>query len=164
MRRAGFRAGLSTVALVAFVSLARADAPPDQYMLFSSVDPTIIDNYTGLIWQRAAPDTMISFDAAASYCQGLSLNGYVANWRVPSYKELLTLVDENPHVEYSSGQLFQHAIDPNAFPQTAVDTPYWTSSLYPADPTRKAYVVDFQDGQASYDLFTQPHHVRCVHD
>lgn len=164
MRRAGLRAGLSTVALVAVVSLARADAPPDQYYFFSSGDPVIIDNYTGLIWERFPSSTTTSFDFASSHCQTLSLSAYPSGWRVPSYKELLTLVDEHPHVEYSGGQLVPHAIDPNAFPQTLVETPYWTSSIYPDASQSKAYIVDFRDGQASYDLFGQPHHVRCVHD
>lgn len=164
MRRTGLRAGMATVALVAVVSLARADAPPDQYTLFSSANLTIIDNYTKLIWQRTPPPTTATFAGAASYCQGLALDGYVS-WRVPSYKELLTLVDENPHVEYENGMLVPHAIDPNAFPQTAVDTPYWTSSMYPANASRNsAYAVDFQDGQAYQQLLTAQLYVRCVHD
>lgn len=164
MKRAGLRASFSTVALVAVVSLARADAPPDQYYFFSSGDPTIIDNYTGLIWERAPTSTTASFDFAASHCQTLSLNGYTSGWRVPSYKELLTLVDEHPHFEYSAGQLVPHAIDPNAFPQTMVDTQYWTSSIYPDGNQDQAYIVNFRDGQASSDIFNNAHHVRCVHD
>jgi hypothetical protein len=153
------------VALVAMVSLARADAPPDQYELFNSGSSTIADHYTKLVWQRAAPSLQYSFTDAATYCQGLSLNGFV-NWRVPSYKELLTLVDEHPHFEYENGSLVPHAIDPNAFPGSAVGTPYWTSSMYPEDPTQgSAYVIDFRNGQANYTS-TGPStllFVRCVH-
>jgi hypothetical protein len=150
------------MALLAMVSLARADAPPDQYGLFYSASVTIADNYTKLVWQRTAPPTQFSFAAAATYCQGLTLDGYT--WRVPSYKELLTLVDERPHFEYGNGGLVPHAIDPNAFPQTAVDNFYWTSSIFAqgASPIY-GYAVSFADGTGQQALLTQQLYVRCVH-
>jgi hypothetical protein len=164
VRLSRVRGTLAAVALVAMVSLARADAPSDQYDLFNSASVTIADHYTGLVWERAAPSVQYSFSDAANYCQGLSLNGF-GNWRVPSYKELLTLVDENPHFEYENGGLVPHAIDPQAFPGTAVGTPYWTSSMYPEDPTQSsAYAVDFRNGQA-FQTSTAPTtvlFVRCV--
>jgi hypothetical protein len=157
------RGTLVAVALVAMVSLARADAPPDQYALFYSASLTIADNYTKLVWQRAAPTTTYSFSGAASYCQGLSLDGY-ADWRVPSYKELMTLVDEHPHFEYGNGGLVPHAIDPNAFPGTAVDNFYWTSSVFPQAPAPTyGYAVSFADGTGQQALLTQPLYVRCAH-
>jgi hypothetical protein len=146
------------------VSLARADAPPDQYGLFSSSTLTIFDNYTLLRWQRAAPTTQYDFNGASAYCQALSLDGYV-NWRVPSYKELMTLVDEHPHFEYDNGSLVAHAIDPNAFPQTAVQTFYWTSSEVPqaVPPPIYGYAVNFGDGTGQQAGLTQTLYVRCVH-
>jgi hypothetical protein len=163
VRRIRVRGALAAVGLVAIVSLARADAPPDQYAFFNSATLTIADNYTKLVWQRTAPSGPFQFGQAATYCQGLSLDGYV-DWRVPSYKELLTLVDEHPHFEYENGALVPHAIDPNAFPGTAVGTPYWTSSYYPEDPTQSsAYSIDFRSGQAFQTTLTQGLYVRCVH-
>jgi len=156
------RATLAAVALAAaMVSLARADAPPDQYGLFSSASLTIVDNYTKLVWQRQATSGQYKFQDAATYCQTLSLDGYV-DWRVPSYKELLTLVDEHPHFEYGNGGLVPHAIDPNAFPQTAVDNYYWTSSVFPEAPIY-GYAVSFADGTGQQSLLSQQLYVRCVH-
>lgn len=161
MKRSRIRASLPAVAVVAVVSMARADAPPGQYGLFGSTDQTITDNKTLLVWQRYAPGGMVSFQNAATYCQGLPPDaGHT--WRVPSYKELLTLVDENPHVEYENGALVPHAIDPNAFPQTDVQVPYWTSSLYPGNQG-SAYYVDFEDGQTGSNSLSTAYHVRCVH-
>jgi len=151
------------MALVAIVSLARADAPPDQYELFSSGTLTIHDVYTNLFWQRTASTATYSFAGAATYCQGLSLDG-ISTWRVPSYKELLTLVDEHPHFEYGMGGLVAHAIDPNAFPQTAVDNFYWTSSVFPQAPAPLyGYAVSFSDGTGQQSGLMQALYVRCVH-
>jgi hypothetical protein len=154
------------MALVAIVSLARADAPTDQYQLFGSGNLTIQDLKTGLSWQRSVPTmggatATFSFQQAATYCQGLSLDG-PSTWRVPSYKEILTLVDENPHFEYDNGGLVPHAIDPNAFPATPVLTAYWTSSIYPEDMT-SAYAVDFETGLANPTPLGTGLYLRCVH-
>jgi hypothetical protein len=164
MNRARLRAALSAVGLVAIVSLARADAPSDQYALFDVNSQSITDNFTLLVWQRQAPAQTMIFASAVSYCSGLSLdNG--SSWRVPSYKELLTLVDESPHLEYQGGALVPVAIDGHAFPPpTLVNHYYWSSSPSLAD-TSSAYVVDFGTGMAHTSSMTQGDvdYVRCVH-
>jgi hypothetical protein len=149
------------MALAAVVSLARADAPTDQYQFFFSGTLSIYDNYTKLRWERAPSTLKYSFQDAATHCQTLSLDTYV-DWRVPSYKEILTLVDEHPHVEYENGGLVPHAIDPNAFPGTLVDQPYWTSSMYPDPSQNYAYAVTFRDGEALQTQISTQLYVRCV--
>jgi hypothetical protein len=159
-----FPAVLGAVTVVALATLARADAPPDQYNLFNQNNDVIPDLRTGLSWQRYPPATGVSFDAAAAYCSQLSLDTLTTGWRVPSYKELLTLVDEAPHVEYEGGQLVQKAIDGNAFPGAAVGSNYWTSSPYPLQ-AGYAYTINFHDGTAlQADVVTSnAFYVRCVH-
>lgn len=49
------------------------------------------DNYTGLIWQ-AAESGAVDHAGALSYCASLDLGG--SFWRLPSLRELSTLVDE----------------------------------------------------------------------
>jgi hypothetical protein len=148
---------------------ARAAAPGDQYGLFNPNNTVIHDKQTGLIWQRYASTTFVSFDGAATLCASLSLddgdmNHTLTGWRVPSYKELLTIVDEVPHTEYEGSMLVPKAIDSNAFPQTPVDRSYWTSSLYPA-AQNQGYLVSFADGVPHYDGLSQAqYYVRCVHD
>jgi hypothetical protein len=159
------RAVLGLTGAVAVAVIARADAPGDQYALFNMNVETIQDVRTHLVWQRlynAVPQQR-NFQGAAAYCNTLTLPSYPAGWRVPSYKELLTIVDESPHIEYENGSLASKAIDQHAFPGTLTDAPYWTSSLYPKDLLR-AYVVDFRDGRPlSYSL-TYTAYVRCVYD
>jgi hypothetical protein len=138
----------------------------DQYGFFDSSAETIQDLWTGLTWQRVAPSQSMKFYDAAAYCGGLSLAtpaGPTTGWRVPSYKELLTLVDETPHTEYVGEGLVEVWTDANAFPQTAVDNEYWTSSLYIAAPT-SAYAVDFIDGYGDKQHTYAMLYVRCVHD
>jgi hypothetical protein len=150
----------SAAGVVVMGSLALADAPPTQYAAFDLKDLTILDSQTQLRWQRhAGPQT--SFAGAIAYCAGLSLAGYTSGWRVPSYKELLTLVDESPHTEYPTGAPQQIAIDGNAFPNTAVDAPYWTSSPYPSI-AGDAYVVEFVQGAGQSQSMGTPAYVRCV--
>ena len=55
------------------------------------------DNYTGLVWQRAdssqtAPMAVMPWADARAYCTGLTIGGHA--WRLPSIRELATLVDE----------------------------------------------------------------------
>jgi len=75
-------------------------------------------------------------------------------------KELLTLVDEQPHEEYENATLVPKAIDANAFPQTP-SVLFWSGSPDAAAPT-KAWAVDFKTGAASAHPRTELHPVRCV--
>ena len=162
LRTFGTFMGLALVATV-----AQADAPIDQYGLFDSNAEAIQDLWTGLTWQRYGPTQTFGFDAALAYCESLSLTtptGPATGWRVPSYKELLTLVDEAPHAEYGNGMLVLTAIDSHAFPGTA-SAPYWSSSAFTSlGPAYYAYAVNFQDGVALKTPQSTPLNVRCVHD
>jgi hypothetical protein len=153
----------SVAGVAALASLARADAPIDQYNLFNLNSDVIQDNYTGLRWQRYASTTPVPWAGTFAVCASVSLDTYTTGWRVPSYKELLTIVDEAPHTEYENGLLVQKAIDPNAFPGTAVDNPYWTSSVPAFQPTN-AYSVNFHTGVPQLQDALNPIYVRCVHD
>jgi hypothetical protein len=154
------RVVVSAAAVVTVGSLARADAPMGQYGFFNQASETIYDNFTLLTWQRSASSQTFTSLGAASYCASLSGDAATA-WRVPSYKELLTLVDESPHVDYVTGQTV--AIDRYAFPVTLSDQPYLTSSPVPGVAAYE-YVVDFSTGIANTGAFGTTYYVRCVHD
>lgn len=132
-----------------------AVAPPDQYTIVA--DGEVRDNYTGLIWQRGDTDDMVSWQAAVDYCAGLGLNGN--SWRLPSIRELATLVDE---AEVAP------AINEEMFP----DTHYGSRSndWYWATPERgsAAWGLNFDDGftgtnsgSAAWNTFG-PSWARCV--
>ncbi|HRI72488.1 MAG TPA: DUF1566 domain-containing protein, partial [Polyangium sp.] len=116
-------------------------------------DGTVVDPGTGLTWQQAVPSKVYSFDDAISYCNdnmaGLPGNG----WRLPSMKELQTLVDAS---------LVNPAIDTNAFPNTPIDVSYWTSTPVAWQPGH-AWNVFFNIGQSNHAAMgSGTYHIRCV--
>jgi hypothetical protein len=147
--------------VLALSSLASADAPTDQYGLFDLADFVIHDQQTGLYWQRYASTSPTTFAGAATACAALSLPSYPAPWRVPSYKELLTLVDEAPHVEYEGVVVVSKSIDGNAFPGALVDQLYWSSSPY-LGAGSSGYAVNFGTGEADSQYMASSGYVRCV--
>lgn len=131
---------------------SRAEAPPGRYTvtaLGTIAGGTVLDTKTGLTWQRQAPETYYTWADATSYCPTLG-----AGWRLPSVKELMTLVD------YS--KLFPDpAIDTTAF-TNAPGGNFWTSSLYAGFPSF-GWNVGFDGGSASFGGVTSLSRARCVH-
>ncbi|MEV7144738.1 DUF1566 domain-containing protein [Streptomyces tauricus] len=109
----------------------------------------VTDPATGLTWQRAgAPGTMTAA-SADGYCAALSLGGRA--WRLPTVKELATLVDD--------GRVTP-AIDRTAFPDTPGTGAYWSSSVFAPDPSQR-WFLSYNDGITSHRSLDGAH-VRCV--
>ncbi len=70
-----------------FASLSRAQTPAGRYAIASGV---VTDTQTGLEWQQTDDGNSYTFAAAPGRCTSLG-----AGWRVPSMKELQTIVDES---------------------------------------------------------------------
>lgn len=137
---------VSAVGLIA--SSLWAAAPTGRYTL--AVD-TVKDNKTALTWQRAVPSSTYTHTNAASYCQGLSLGGFSSGWRLPTKKELETLVDR---------RVTNPSIDSTAFPSTPLEE-FWTSTPSAGSPGSVWY-VNFDDGDSYYHVTTHTGRVRCV--
>jgi hypothetical protein len=139
------------VLALALASPVLADAPRDQYEFFSAETPKIKDRKTKLEWDRFVSGP-VSF-AAASCGPGT---------RLPTLKELLTLVDEEPHYEYDEAKLrnVPKMIDQAAFgAQTPTDYPYWTSSFKSQE---EVWTVDFGTGMTTAARVGDARYVRCV--
>lgn len=136
-----------------------ADAPADQYERFDRESELIEDRKTRLDWDRYGVERNVPFNVVTLACQTKSALQNVG--RVPTVKELLTIVDEDPHDEYenSEGRTVKKAIDRFAFPGTPVDSPYWTST--PAGQG-KHWVVWFDTGLTEPRDDTAQAHLRCV--
>lgn len=140
----GRRAAMGLV--VAMVTAANAAAPVGRYTV--STD-TVLDTKTNRTWQRAVPAATYTWASATTYCQTLSLGG--TGWRLPTVKELQSLVDI---------RVFNPSIDVAAFPATPVAY-FWSSSPV-ADNPRFAWVVGFGAGDTNTSNTAGADQVRCV--
>jgi len=105
----------------------------------------------GLEWQdnSKAKTTKKKWKSAKKYCKNLTLGGH-SDWRLPSYDELLTIVDYDRY-------------DPAIMPsfENVVSNWYWTSSEY-IGSSKSAWVVNFSYGHTSYYSKSSEYFVRCV--
>jgi hypothetical protein len=133
---------------------AAADAPADQYDPFDRTDVAITDHFTSLTWVRAVQRTAFTTEKdAETYCKNIGAF-------VPTVKDLLTIVDEEPHQEYEGRSIVTKMIDAYAFPDTPVDAAYWTST--PAGANAH-WTVDFRTGvTAKVSEPSTGAYVRCV--
>jgi hypothetical protein len=113
------------------------------------------DVETKLIWQQVGSTATMAFADAQTTCASSTLNGHT--WRVPTIKELSTLVDENPPITKVSP-----AIDTTTFADTPANTPYWSSSLFAGMPTTAhiPWAINYLDGFTIYTATAAL--VRCV--
>ncbi len=116
---------------------ANAAAPAGRYTVTTD---TVTDNVTGLV----------TWADAASLCQSLSLGG-TSGWRLPTVKELQSLLDIRSYAP---------AIDPSAFPGAPLG--YFWSSRTSAASTTSAWNVLFQDGSTGISDKGNPLRARCV--
>jgi hypothetical protein len=110
---------------------------------------TVMDPATGLEWQRESRSVVHAWNDATAYCKALDLNG--SGWRLPTIKELATLVDET---------VARPAIDSAAFPGT-IRAAYWTSSFV-ADSPGRAWTLNFDYGSDSPAALAAMMLARCV--
>lgn len=85
-------------------------------------DGTVIDHVTGLIWEQAPTTDVgggnVRWHEARDHCANLTLSGL--SWRLPTYRELVTLVD------YGMDTSGHPVLDDQAFPLTS--SKFWSSS------------------------------------
>lgn len=102
-------------------------------------DGSVIDKNTGLMWMRDEPGEM-SLTEALQYCKKLELGGF-KDWRLPSMKELASIVD----LSFPDGNWFNKEIFPNI--KTKPLGFYWSATTYQAT---FGWGVNFQFGYDGY--------------
>ena len=123
-------------------------------------DGTVMDNYSGLIWQRCSRGqnndsscsgtaTTANWATAESYCSGLSLAG--KTWRLPTLNELADLVD------YSAAS---PAINTTNFPATVANY-YWSSKAYTFVANYK-WAIGFDYGSTNGFNESGNFYIRCI--
>ncbi|MBH1989428.1 MAG: DUF1566 domain-containing protein [Myxococcaceae bacterium] len=154
----GFGGGCANVPMLGYVRCVRpgsAKNTVDRYrdQAGDGLTPEstqVRDLVTGLIWQRAVTG-LYNWSAAQFYCFNLTLDGF--SWRVPTLKELSTLLDER-------GVNPGSTINQTAFPSTPQDA-FWPSTW--ASSFSNPWYVDFNAGAVTaWVLANSPLRVRCV--
>ncbi len=111
----------------------------------------VIDNLTGLIWQRySSPES--NWNEAKEYCKKSRTGGF-SDWRLPSIDELMTIVDKRRYAP---------SIYLKAFPDTKSDY-YWTRTTNKKQPN-KAWLVFFYYGYDYYYYKNNVGYSRCVRE
>jgi len=129
---------------------------------FSKNGDVVTDNINRLLWQDSLTTKVDkhNLSEADAYCDNLSLGEFTSGWRVPTVKELASLIDIGA---------YDPAID-DTFASTAYNDAYWTSNAeyvngHPFDMFQ--WDINFKDGEikfggtnSNYSSFDQ--YVRCV--
>lgn len=129
---------------------------PQKFTLKGSGDEKIVfDENLKLEWQQKIPEGSFDWQSAANHCEKEYAGSY--GWRLPTPKELLSIVDNGR---------YDPAINTDLFPGTN-DEWFWTSADFAstdeADKDKK-WFVRFDKGFLSHKAKTesQKMHVRCV--
>lgn len=146
-----FRLGAATVGFLVtatFTGLSFANAPQGQYATNAG---TVYDSKTKLTWQQTAPSGTYTVANAVAYCAGLGAT-LTGSWRLPTVKELNSLVDYSR----STAPL----IDSLAFGGTP-SARFWSATAS-AGSTTSGWYVSFVDGTAGGAATSTTYNVRCV--
>jgi hypothetical protein len=139
------------LALGVGIKTVSGSEPPGRLVV--NGDGSVTDSVTKLIWQQATnPANTIA--GAPGACAALSVGSLTSGWRLPTVKELVSIVD----FESATSPM----IDTAAFPNTT-PTNYFAST--PVSASGGLYVVHFGTGVVGTDPsnanFTNI--FRCVH-
>ena len=120
---------------------------------FSKSGDVVTDNIHRLLWQDTLNTKVdkYSFAEADAYCDNLSLGGLTSGWRVPTVKELASVIDI---------EAYNPAIDGN-FTNTAYNDAYWTNDTQSGLDTSKWY-INFKDAVIRTNHASFDQYVRCV--
>ena len=144
------RRGLRRMIGVIIASFFLAPCPPAHAIgPYSAGSNTVVDQGSGLEWQKNNDATPRNWQAALAYCEELSLDSKT-DWRLPSIRELKSIV--NDHRYYP-------AIDP-VF--TCQPSSYWSATTVINHPATSAWIVNFANGDDNWYVKTNSYRVRCV--
>ena len=124
--------------------------PPTITNHFTDNGDTITDNLTQLVWQKIPNTTLLTWEQALSYAEGLAI-GNLTDWRLPNIKELQSINNELA----TSPSVFAPY-----FSNVGVHN-YWSSTTLPNQPL-SAWYWKTQFGITTYDLKTNSNYVLCV--
>jgi hypothetical protein len=133
--------------------LPAVSPPTSEYAIAKD---TVLDNTTGLMWERVPPVTNTTLADATTRCASLAAGGY-GDWRVPTRIELLSILDYG-----QKGTL----LNPNVF--GSIEDPGYTTQLWSSSTDLLAnafgteFLVDTAHSGTPADDPGAPYPSRCV--
>jgi hypothetical protein len=85
-------------------------------------DGTVTDLVTGLMWSKAVDSDKVTLEEAEAAAEKMTLGGYT-DWRVPTIKELYSLIDFRGNTGFSRGQSMHSKAPSNAI--SYINTDYF---------------------------------------
>lgn len=134
--------------------LARCVRGPTLSGTLSVGTDSTVDSMTSLEWQTTElEDTAVTWQAALAYCEGLEHAGK-SDWRLPSIKELVTLIDETDSTA--------PVVDTAAFGDSSASS-FWSSTPGASFSEEKvAFTLETGFGSTPSIKMTELSIARCV--
>lgn len=113
----------------------------------------VIDVDKNIMWQDNSESMSHkeNYTMAKVYCETLILNGYI-DWRVPTIKELISLID----VKNKKAAILKE------FQYTKNDI-YYSSTQF-VENSKIYWYIDFATGVVNHTHMKNEHYIRCVRD
>ncbi|MCP4704264.1 MAG: DUF1566 domain-containing protein, partial [candidate division Zixibacteria bacterium] len=116
---------------------------------------TITDNITGLMWQKVMGQKL-TYEEAFQKAEGISLGGY-SDWRIPSIKELYSLIQFTGSVKgqkainpFIDTKYFNQPLGNSKIGEREIDAQTWSSTEYVGKTMKNdetVFGVNFVDGR-----------------
>jgi hypothetical protein len=149
----------TTIAIACLPASAGADAPPGRYVVTAGGSPesTVYDSKTKLTWQgTVTSEQPATLAAAKTYCAGIGSLLGGAGWRLPTIKELASIVDYTKPVETA------FMIDRTAFFTMPNDVEWFWSATPVTNSASSVWILSFIMGYSYDHSVSYPANVRCV--
>lgn len=154
--------GAISLVVVTLPRSADANAPAGHYVVTAGSgtgNGTVYDTKSKLTWQQTVSlynvdlsSNTYNWDSAETYCANLGASLGGTGWRLPTIKELMSIVDLS--------QTTAPMIDTNAFPSTPSEF-FWSSSIVVGSPSYR-WGVFFLWGFTMNTATRGRSYVRCV--
>lgn len=143
--------GLPQAMGVIFVLLFFALFCPSAHAIgpYTSGNNTVVDQGTGLEWQKSDDAVARNWQDALAYCEDLSLASK-ADWRLPNIRELKSIVRESRYYPATDPAFVSHSSN------------YWSATSVAGHPVAHAWSVHFGNGDDNWYVKTSRYRVRCV--
>jgi Protein of unknown function (DUF1566) len=132
----------------------------NKFSYLDNGDGTVTDLNTGLIWQKVPDAEKRSWHKAFSYAKSLELAEH-DDWRLPTAKELYSLIDYSRKWPRIDTTYFVCNLDP----RKTKSTQYWSSTGYIGlthHGRKTAFGVNFATGHIKGYPVSMENYIRCV--